>query len=749
MKMGDEVKPTVIKKTQDTLGKFIKRPPLSEKLLRKPPFRFLHDVITTAIRETKFFDGLFTDEEMNSENVTDKESKMAFLQKVIDVVSKLSLAVRPAKIVAGYEPEKTNELLQIIGRAIEKKMDSSQAVQKVLAKGKGSKEAEQPTAKKSHPKKEEQGKTKKVVPQPPEKKQPRDKAGGDTSKQKKPTAAKGEEKEKKPTATNREESKKLHNATKDKKPKKSEDKQVAASKDAKHESQERAPKEREKKAGEEAGRVVASGKASERGRRGSSAAVASAEAAKETIVEAVGEGADMVVEEDVAMVRQPPTKKASLDAIDIAEVEDAFASLEPPISEQDNAQANAQETLRGHEGHGDGATMGDSNASRTGSQKRRQAMTAMPNEDLRSAASSVQRVAISTPVVRPASVMSMAASRPRSARPHAPRLRSALGGLIPAEEADSVVVPKGGGRVSSSSSSGGKGGPGEQEVAGLMADATVEDADAAEFLVEEARPPSPSAAIRQMESGGGEGGREGGVAGEQGREQQGLLVAKILETKKELESGVEEGEEGSRSSSRHGTGQAKRVEIDGGVIAHPNTGCCQEFITALHFFSCLHKRVGGHGAVKRPTKINVNVCESVAVDAFECEYGEEEARERRRRGLGEAENLQSMVQAIARAAHPLGSLLAILQENVDSMRSETGKWRAEGEQLLKQLKDEEKQMELELEPLRLVLSEVEQRVIEEREAVSAAKARVLKAERRIHVMLDPKGSPQGQVAQVS
>lgn len=35
----------VIKKTQDSLGKYVKKPPLTEKLLRKPPFKFILDIV--------------------------------------------------------------------------------------------------------------------------------------------------------------------------------------------------------------------------------------------------------------------------------------------------------------------------------------------------------------------------------------------------------------------------------------------------------------------------------------------------------------------------------------------------------------------------------------------------------------------------------------------------------------------------------------------------------------------------------
>jgi len=40
--------PKIVKKTQDTLGKVIKKPPLTDKLLGKPPFRFLHDIMTSV-----------------------------------------------------------------------------------------------------------------------------------------------------------------------------------------------------------------------------------------------------------------------------------------------------------------------------------------------------------------------------------------------------------------------------------------------------------------------------------------------------------------------------------------------------------------------------------------------------------------------------------------------------------------------------------------------------------------------------
>uniref|UniRef100_UPI003AB0FF5F TRAF3-interacting protein 1 isoform X1 n=1 Tax=Centroberyx gerrardi TaxID=166262 RepID=UPI003AB0FF5F len=126
----------VVKKTQDTLGKVIKKPPLTEKLLSKPPFRYLHDIFSEVIRSTGFMKGLYGDNEMKSDNVKDKDSKITFLQKAIDVVmlvSGESLGAKPARIVAGHEPEKTNELLQAIAKCCLNKLSSEDAVKRVLA----------------------------------------------------------------------------------------------------------------------------------------------------------------------------------------------------------------------------------------------------------------------------------------------------------------------------------------------------------------------------------------------------------------------------------------------------------------------------------------------------------------------------------------------------------------------------------------------------------------------------------------
>ncbi|CAM9868073.1 unnamed protein product, partial [Ectocarpus sp. 8 AP-2014] len=98
----------------EQLGGLFQKPRLSEKLLSKAPFRFLHDVISAVTASTGFAAGLYSGEELDSGSVKDKGSKIAYLDKIVALVGICSghdIDVRPSKVVAGLEPEGTNALL--------------------------------------------------------------------------------------------------------------------------------------------------------------------------------------------------------------------------------------------------------------------------------------------------------------------------------------------------------------------------------------------------------------------------------------------------------------------------------------------------------------------------------------------------------------------------------------------------------------------------------------------------------------
>lgn len=121
--------------TQQLLGELITRPKLTEKLLQKPPFRFLHDIVMEVIRATGFAKGLYNDFESDSANVADKNAKMQFLEKIIKVVGvQLNTLVeaRPVKIVAGLDPQSTNTFLQLLAVAAKHVPDSTNAVRTTL-----------------------------------------------------------------------------------------------------------------------------------------------------------------------------------------------------------------------------------------------------------------------------------------------------------------------------------------------------------------------------------------------------------------------------------------------------------------------------------------------------------------------------------------------------------------------------------------------------------------------------------------
>ena len=72
--MGDFWKPTA-----EMYSAVLAKPKMTEKLLSKPPFRFLHDVIVGVYKATGYPAGVFSEDEMSSANVTSKDAKIGFL----------------------------------------------------------------------------------------------------------------------------------------------------------------------------------------------------------------------------------------------------------------------------------------------------------------------------------------------------------------------------------------------------------------------------------------------------------------------------------------------------------------------------------------------------------------------------------------------------------------------------------------------------------------------------------------------
>ncbi|KAG5479500.1 hypothetical protein LSCM1_04766 [Leishmania martiniquensis] len=109
----------VIEKTQKELGAVIQAPKLTEKLLSRPPFRYIHDIVMSFLKATGFPEGLFDADQLDSSKVTDKKAKIQFLERLIAAVETATggpVGVRPTKIVAGEEADKTNELLQQLAK---------------------------------------------------------------------------------------------------------------------------------------------------------------------------------------------------------------------------------------------------------------------------------------------------------------------------------------------------------------------------------------------------------------------------------------------------------------------------------------------------------------------------------------------------------------------------------------------------------------------------------------------------------
>lgn len=93
------------------LGPLVPNIPMSEKYLRRPPFRFLHDIVMALHNDRNLFAGSeLTPAEYDAAAIDGKEQKVEFLRKVIAHVEAglgRKIDVNPKKIASGSECEKT------------------------------------------------------------------------------------------------------------------------------------------------------------------------------------------------------------------------------------------------------------------------------------------------------------------------------------------------------------------------------------------------------------------------------------------------------------------------------------------------------------------------------------------------------------------------------------------------------------------------------------------------------------------
>lgn len=75
-----------MERVKTLMGDLISKPKMADKLLSKPPFRFLHDTISAIVSTTGFGEGLYSGAELDSASIADKDAKIAYLTKIFQFV---------------------------------------------------------------------------------------------------------------------------------------------------------------------------------------------------------------------------------------------------------------------------------------------------------------------------------------------------------------------------------------------------------------------------------------------------------------------------------------------------------------------------------------------------------------------------------------------------------------------------------------------------------------------------------------
>ena len=122
--------------TGKMFGSLIEKPKMTEKLLKKPPPKYIYDIILNTMKKTNFPKGLLSDQEMDHKYFeADPHHKLAILQKVVDItkiVVNENFEIKCTNILKGEQPDKTNYFLQMFYKAATNGKDNTPLIQKYL-----------------------------------------------------------------------------------------------------------------------------------------------------------------------------------------------------------------------------------------------------------------------------------------------------------------------------------------------------------------------------------------------------------------------------------------------------------------------------------------------------------------------------------------------------------------------------------------------------------------------------------------
>ncbi|EPY38774.1 hypothetical protein AGDE_05155 [Angomonas deanei] len=99
----------------------LEQPEFTDKHLKRPPFKFIFDIVTNINKRFAAYDHIFTLDLLDYDSIDSKEKKIDYLKRLIKYVEKLlkvKIDVSAKKIVAGQECEKTNIFLQYVAMAV-------------------------------------------------------------------------------------------------------------------------------------------------------------------------------------------------------------------------------------------------------------------------------------------------------------------------------------------------------------------------------------------------------------------------------------------------------------------------------------------------------------------------------------------------------------------------------------------------------------------------------------------------------